>query len=131
MGGAAPYETRYGYSRVVIAGDRALTAGTTALGPVGVLHPGDAYAQARSAFGIALDALAGAGVPADRVVRTRMYVVDPSHADAVSRAHGEVFGTIRPVATLVVVAALLDPAMLVEVELEAYVGERSAPAGAS
>ena len=120
--GSAPYEEPYGYCRVVIAGDWALTAGTTAVGSGGVLHPGNPYEQARAAFGIALDALAGAGVPAERVARTRMYVVDAAHADLVARAHGEVFGQIRPVTTMVVVAALLDPAMLVEIELEAYVG---------
>ena len=122
VGGAAPYERTYGYCRVVLAGGWALVAGTTAVGPAGVLHPGDPFAQARAAFGIALDALASAGVPAERVVRSRMYVVDPDHADQVGRAHGEVFGAIRPVSTLVVVAGLLDPEMLVEVELEAYAG---------
>ncbi len=122
VGGAAPYEQRYGYCRVVLAGDWALTAGTTAVGPDGVLHPGDAYGQARAAIGIALDALDRAGASADRVVRTRIYIVDPADESDVGRAHGEVFGHIRPVATMVVVAGLVDPGMLVEVELEAYVG---------
>jgi enamine deaminase RidA (YjgF/YER057c/UK114 family) len=122
VGGSAPYEQRYGYCRLVIAGGWALTAGTTAIGADGVLHPGDAYGQTRAAIGIALDALARAGVGADRVVRTRIYIVDPEHQSEVGRAHGEAFGDVRPVATMVVVAGLVDPAMLVEVELEAYVG---------
>lgn len=122
VGGAAPYEERFGYCRVVIAGDWALTAGTTATGPGGALHPGDPYEQTRAAFEIALGALAGAGVGVDRVVRTRMYVVDRNHQPEVGRAHVDVFGGIRPVATMVVVAGLVDPALLVEVEVEAYLG---------
>jgi enamine deaminase RidA (YjgF/YER057c/UK114 family) len=122
VGGSAPYEHRYGYCRLVIAGGWALTAGTTAIGPDGVLHRGDAHGQARAALGIALDALARAGVSADRVVRTRIYIVDPEHHFDVGRAHSEVFGDVRPVATMVVVAGLVDPAMLVEVELEAFIG---------
>ena len=129
VGGSAPYEQRYGYCRLVIAGGWALTAGTTAIDPEGgVLHPGDAHGQARAAFGIALDALARAGIRADRVVRTRIYIVDPGHQSEVGRAHGEIFGDVRPVATMVVVAGLVDPAMLVEVELEAYVGPNAAVA---
>jgi enamine deaminase RidA (YjgF/YER057c/UK114 family) len=72
--GSAPWEDTYGYSRVVIAGDWAITAGTTATGLDGVLYPGEAYDQALAAFTIALDALEAAGVAADQVVRTRMYV---------------------------------------------------------
>ncbi len=120
--GSSPYEARYSYCRVVIAGEWAITAGTTATGADGVLHPGDAYRQAQTAFEIALEALGRVGVPADRVVRTRMYIVDAAHESAVGQAHGEVFGDARPVATMVVVAGLIDPAMLVEVELEAYTG---------
>jgi enamine deaminase RidA (YjgF/YER057c/UK114 family) len=123
VGGSAPYEERYGYCRVALAGGWALTAGTTAVGPDGPLHPGDAYAQARTAFGIALDALAGVGVPRSAVVRTRMYVVDAAHTDAVGRGHGELFGDVRPVATMVIVSGLVDPPLLVEGEVEAYVGE--------
>jgi enamine deaminase RidA (YjgF/YER057c/UK114 family) len=122
VGGSAPWEQRYGYCRVVIAGDWALTAGTTATGPAGVLHPGDPYGQTRAAFGIALEALERAGAPADRVVRTRMYVVDREHQPEVGRAHAALFGENRPVATMVVVAGLADPGHLVEVEVEAYLG---------
>ena len=118
--GTAPWETRYGYCRVVRAGGWAITAGTTATGPVGVLHPGDAYAQTLAAFGIALDALAAAGVPREAVVRTRMYVVDIDDQERVGAAHAELFGAVRPVATMVEVGALADPGHLVEVEVEAY-----------
>ena len=77
-------------------------------------------AQARTALGIALAALRSAGADVADVVRTRMYVTDRANADAVGRAHGEIFGAVRPAATLVIVAGLLDPDMLVEVEVEAY-----------
>jgi enamine deaminase RidA (YjgF/YER057c/UK114 family) len=120
--GLAPWETRYGYSRVVVAGDWALTAGTTATGSVGVLYPGDPYRQTLAAFRIALDGLQAAGVAPEQVVRTRLYVTDISSQAEVGRAHQEVFGHIRPVATMVEVARLADPAHVVEVEVEAYVG---------
>jgi enamine deaminase RidA (YjgF/YER057c/UK114 family) len=120
--GSAPWEARYGYSRVVVAGGWAITAGTTATGLHGVLHPGDPYRQALAAFTIALDALKAAGVAADHVVRTRMYVTDITSQAEVGRAHQEILGHIRPVATMVEVARLADPAHLVEVEVEAYVG---------
>ena len=122
--GSAPWEDTYGYSRVVIAGDWAITAGTTATGLDGVLHPGEAYEQALAAFTIALDALEAAGVAADQVVRTRMYVTDIASQAEVGRAHHELFGRIRPVATMVEVARLADPSHLVEVEVEAYIGNR-------
>jgi enamine deaminase RidA (YjgF/YER057c/UK114 family) len=118
--GAAPWEHTYGYCRVVRAGDWAITAGTTATGIGGVLHPGDPYGQARAAFGIALDALRAAGVPADRVVRTRMYVTDIAHQAEIGQAHQELFGTDPPVATMVQVGGLADPDHLIEVEVEAY-----------
>ena len=74
--GLAPWEARYGYSRVVVAGDWAITAGTTATGLEGVLHPGDPYRQTLAAFRIALDALQAAGVAPEQIVRTRLYVTD-------------------------------------------------------
>ena len=120
--GSAPWEATYGYSRVVVAGDWAITAGTTSTGPDGVLDPGDAYRQALTAFTIALEALRTAGVTPKQVVRTRMYVIDINSQEEVGRAHQELFGAIRPVATLVEVARLADPAHLVEVELDAYLG---------
>ena len=121
--GTARWENSYGYCRVVRAGGWALTAGTTATGADGVLHPGDPYAQTLAAFGIALDALRSAGVGPEQVVRTRMYVVDIGHQERVGAAHRELFGEIRPVATMVQVGALADPEHLVEVEVEAYTGD--------
>ena len=120
--GSAPWEDRYGYSRVVVAGDWAITAGTTATGVDGVLHPGDPYRQALAAFGIALEALKAAGVASEQVVRTRMYVTDIASQAEVGRAHHEMLGHIRPVTTMVEVVRLADPAHLVEVEVEAFVG---------
>jgi enamine deaminase RidA (YjgF/YER057c/UK114 family) len=115
-----PYETRFGYSRAVAVGDHCWVAGTTDAGPDGVSrHPGDAAAQARAAYGIALAALAEAGFSVEDVVRTRMYIVRPDDASAVAEVNGELFGAVRPASTLVRVAGLIDPSMLVEVELEA------------
>jgi enamine deaminase RidA (YjgF/YER057c/UK114 family) len=119
-GSGGPWERAYGYSRVVQAGPWVLSAGCTAT-VNGVIDPvGDPFGQTVRAFGIALDALAKFGASIGDVVRTRMYVVDAGDADAVGRAHGEVFGDVRPVSTLVVVAGLLHPDHLVEVEVEAY-----------
>lgn len=119
-GGAAPWEARYGYCRVVIAGDWAVTAGTTATGPTGVLHVGDPYEQTRAAFGIALEALRAAGVSREQVVRTRMYVTAIHMQEEVGRGHRDVFAPVLPVATMVQVVALAAPDHLVEVEVEAY-----------
>ncbi len=124
FGSGGPWEDRYGYSRVVRAGDLLLTAGCTATVDGVVTGVGDPRAQALTAFGIALDALAAAGATIGDVIRTRMYVTDAAYADAVAGAHGSLFGAVRPVATLVVVAGLLDPRHLVEVEVEAYAGGR-------
>jgi enamine deaminase RidA (YjgF/YER057c/UK114 family) len=119
-GSGGPWEDGYGYSRVVQAGPWLLVAGSTATVDGSVRHVGDAYEQAVLAFRIALDALAGVGGRPGDVVRTRMYVVGSAHADAVGRAHGAVFAAVRPAATLVVVAGLLSPEMLVEIEVDAF-----------
>jgi enamine deaminase RidA (YjgF/YER057c/UK114 family) len=125
LGSGGPWEERIGYSRVVAAGPFVLTAGCTATVDGVVTHVGDASGQARTAFRIALDALDKLGAGARDVVRTRMYVVNPADADAVGRAHAELFGDARPVATMVFVAGLLHPDHLVEVEVEAYRQERA------
>ncbi|WP_410815865.1 RidA family protein [Micromonospora sp. 050-3] len=124
LGSGGPWEQRYGYSRVVRAGERAWTAGCTATVDGRVVHVGDAAAQTAQALHIGLAALAEVGAEPGDVVRTRLYVTDRLHADEVGRAHNVVFGAVRPAATLVVVAGLLDPEHLVEVELEAYLGDR-------
>ena len=115
-----PWEAVYGYSRAVAVGDACFVAGTTDAGPDGEsLHPGDAAGQARAAFAIVEGALGEAGFALEHIVRTRMYLVDPADADAVAAVHGELFRHVRPAATLVVVARLMRPSLLVEVEAEA------------
>jgi enamine deaminase RidA (YjgF/YER057c/UK114 family) len=122
-----PSPSRYadpiGFSAAVRAGDWVMVAGTTALAPDGTVVGGDsARAQTLEALrkvGLALDQ---AGASLADVVRTRMYLVDTRLWEEVGRAHGEVFGAARPAATMVGVAALLDPRMLVEVEAVAWVG---------
>jgi len=115
-----PWEESGGYSRAVAAGDLCWVAGTTDAGPDGEsLHPGDAAGQARAAFAVVERALTEAGFKLHHVVRTRMYVTDLADADAVVAVHGDIFGHVRPAATLVVVAALIRPSLLVEVEADA------------
>src|SRR4051812_5856473 len=115
-----PWEARGGYSRAIVAGDGCWVAGTTDAGPDGrSQHPGDIAAQARAALGIIAAALDEAGFTLGEVVRTRMFVTDISRWAEVIAAHGQVFGEIRPAATMVEVTALIDPTLLIEVEAEA------------
>jgi enamine deaminase RidA (YjgF/YER057c/UK114 family) len=115
-----PWEAVAGYSRAVAVGDSCWVAGTTDAGPDGrSLHPGDIAAQARATLGIIERALAEAGFGLADVVRTRMFVTDITRSAEVTAVHGEVFGEIRPAATLVEVAALIDPSLLIEIEAEA------------
>jgi len=115
---AQPLERKYGYSRAVAVDGRVYVSGTVATMPDGADPPADAYAQARRALEIILEALAEAGAGPEQVVRTRMFVTDPSFMAEVGRAHGEVFGEARP-ATTALVVGLLDPRWLVEIEAEA------------
>ena len=114
----SPFEPEIGFSRAVRAGNRVCVSGTGPVWPDGSCDP-DPAAQMRRAIEIALDALAELGGAVTHVVRTRMYLVDAGDWEAVGRVHGEVFGTVRPAATMVVVAALLDPRWRVELEIEA------------
>lgn len=115
---SSPFEPRYGFSRAVRVGDRVLVAGTAPIWPDGNVDP-DPRAQTRRCLEIMLEALAAAGGAPQDVVRTRMFITDASYADEVGDAHGETFASIRPAATMVVVAGLLDERWKVEMELEA------------
>ena len=119
-GSGGPWEEIYGYSRVVKAGPHVLVAGCTSTVDGAVAHIGDAAAQTRQAFQIAFAALTKVGATVDHVVRTRMYVVNRTDADAVGRVHGELFAGVKPASTMIMVASLIDPDHLVEVEVEAY-----------
>jgi enamine deaminase RidA (YjgF/YER057c/UK114 family) len=116
------WEQRVGYSRAIQAGDTVRVAGTIATDDEGnVVAPGDPYEQTSHALSIAADALAELDADLSDVVRTRMYVTDIDDQEAVGRAHGEVFGEIRPAATLVEVAGLAAPDAAVDIEVEAVV----------
>ena len=117
----SPYESEYGFSRAVQVGERVLVAGTAP-----IPHPGEevaatAYRQMLRCGQTIVSALEEAGASPNDVVRTRMYLTDPAYADEVGRAHREIFGEAAPAATMVVVAALINPAWKVEVEVEAVV----------
>jgi enamine deaminase RidA (YjgF/YER057c/UK114 family) len=114
-----------GYSRAVAVGPHVFVAGTAPVMPDGADPPADAYGQARRCLEIVVDALAEVGArPAD-VVRTRLLVTRLEAIEGVGRAHGEVFGDVRPACTAYVVGALLDPRWLVEVEAEAVISGSS------
>ena len=118
-----PWEAAAGYSRAIVVGDTCWVAGTTDAGPDGASqHPGDVAGQARAALAIIERALADGGFSLPDVVRTRMFVTDMTDSWAVTAVHGEIFGDIRPAATLVAVAALMHPSLLVEIEAEARRG---------
>lgn len=122
VSGNSPFEPIVGYSRAVRVGNVVHVAGTTATSDDGtIVGEGDAYAQTVQIFKNVARALEKAGASMRDVVRTRMFVTDISKWEDVGRAHGEVFREIRPVATMVEVSRLIDPAMLVEIEVEAVV----------
>ncbi|HEY6313404.1 MAG TPA: RidA family protein [Streptosporangiaceae bacterium] len=119
ISGHSPYEPVFGFSRAVVAGGRVLVAGTAPVPPGGGPPPAEPYDQARLCLELIAEALGRAGTRLEHVVRTRMYLTDAAHWREVARAHGEVFAAVRPAATAVIVASLLDPAWLVEIEAEA------------
>lgn len=111
----SPFEDRVGYSRAVRVGPLVVVAGTTAAGA-------DVTAQTREVFRRIEAALGDAGATLADVVRTRMYVTDIGQWEAVGAVHAEVFGDIRPAATMVEVSGLITPDLLVEIEVDAYLG---------
>jgi len=118
-----PWEAAAGYSRAIVVGDSCWVAGTTDAGPDGTsAHPGDIGAQARAVLDIIEAALAEAGFALEDVVRTRMFVTDMTRSAEVIAVHGDVFGVIRPAATLVEVSALIESTALIEIEAEARRG---------
>ena len=117
-----PWENVVGYSRAVRVGSHIFVAGTTAAEPDGTVFGGDdGYLQARRCFEIIQRALEEAGALLADVVRTRMFVTDISRWEEFGRAHGDFFRDVRPAATMVQVAALMTPEMLIEVEVDAVI----------
>jgi enamine deaminase RidA (YjgF/YER057c/UK114 family) len=119
----SPFAETAGYSRVVRIGPHAWVAGTAPIMPDDADPPPDAYGQARRCLDIALAGLAEAGASRADVVRTRIVLVHAEDFPEIARAHGDVFGDVRPVNTSYVVAALLDPRWLLEIELDAFVAD--------
>jgi enamine deaminase RidA (YjgF/YER057c/UK114 family) len=118
----SPFESSIGFSRALRVGDRVLVAGTAPVWPDGRCDD-DAGGQTRRCLEIIVAALEEAGALPGDVVRTRIYLTDPDDWETVGAVHGEVFAQVRPLSTMVVVAALLDARWKVEIEAEAIIGD--------
>jgi enamine deaminase RidA (YjgF/YER057c/UK114 family) len=119
----SPYEPTIGFSRAVRDGRHVFVAGTCAVMPDGADPPADAYGQARRCLEIIVVALGEAGAAPEHVVRTRTFLLSADDWEDVGRAHGEVFGEVRPASTMIVVSALLDRRWVVEIEADALLPE--------
>ncbi|MGV9254784.1 RidA family protein [Streptomyces sp. NPDC003697] len=117
-----PWEESFGFARAVAAGDLVLVAGTTSFKGSVLYGEGDPYEQAKVAFTSALEAIAEFGLGPESVIRTRMHLAHSRDLEEAARAHKELFDSVRPVTTLLVVEGFVDPRVLVSVELEAYRG---------
>jgi enamine deaminase RidA (YjgF/YER057c/UK114 family) len=118
----SPYVATVGYSRAIRVGPHVHVAGTAPIMPGETDPPADPYAQAKRCLEIIVSALEDVGAGPEHVVRTRAYLTSADDWKEVGRAHGEVFGEVRPASAMIVVSSLLDPRWLVEIEAEALVG---------
>ncbi len=123
----SPFEPVIGFSRAVAAGHHVSVSGTAPIMPDGGDPPADAYGQARRCLEIVVEALREVGAGPKDVVRTRTFLVDPADWEQVGRAHGELFGDVRPASTMVVVVGFLDPRWRVEMEADAILDGDGAP----
>lgn len=118
-----PWEAKIGYSRAVRVGSSVQVSGTTAMTPSGLVGKGDPYEQTIQTFKTIENALKEAGASLADVVRTRIYMANIDQWQEVGRAHGDIFGNIRPATTMVEVKRLIDPDMLVEIEADAIISQ--------
>jgi enamine deaminase RidA (YjgF/YER057c/UK114 family) len=122
ISGNSPYEPLVGFSRAVRADNNVYVSGTVGRGPDGNVIAGGVYEQAKQAIANIAAGLEQAGASLSDVVRTRIYLIDIAQQDELARAHREAFGDVRPASTMVQVAALATPEMLVEIEADAVIG---------
>ena len=115
-----PWEAVLGYSRAVVAGDYVHVSGTTATVDGELQHEGDAYGQTKVALEVIAKALAQVGYGVEDVVRSRVYLANGTDMDAAGKAHGEVFGEIKPALTMLAGIQFINPNMLVEIEVDAW-----------